>query len=127
MTARPPISAFARALPFWMSLGTVPLAVLGGVYGGWTVALLPLFTWVLFDALDLILGLNTDNPDTETAEQDLFWYRLITLIWFPVQFGITFGLIWYVTHTGHLGFWEKSVLFFGVGGDFRRGGDRLRA
>jgi len=106
---------FRNALPFWLSLITVPCAVIGATQGGWTVFLLPLFTWVLFDVLDLFVGLNLDNADPETAEADLFWYRLITLIWFPVQFCMTFGLIWYVTRAGHLAAWEKIVLFFGVG------------
>jgi alkane 1-monooxygenase len=115
MTTRPEISLFRSALPFWMSLGLVPLGVIGAVYGGWTVFLLVLFTWVLFDILDFVLGLNTENADTETAETDLFWYRLITAMWFPIQFCLTFGLIWYVTVTDHLAVWEKTALFVGVG------------
>ncbi len=115
MTMRPEISYFRNALPFWMSLGLVPLGVIGAVFGGWTVFLLVLFTWVLFDVLDFVLGLNTANADTETAESDLFWYRLITLMWFPIQFCLTFGLIWYVTATDHLATWEKVALFAGVG------------
>ncbi|NUB46333.1 alkane 1-monooxygenase [Fertoebacter nigrum] len=115
MTTRPISLNLRNALPFWLSLGTVPLAVVGAVHGGWTVFLLPLFTWVLFDVLDLIVGLNTDNADPDTPEADLFWYRLITLVWFPLQFAITFGLIWYVAGTDHLAVWEKAVLFFGVG------------
>jgi alkane 1-monooxygenase len=115
MTATPSISHWRNALPFWLSLGTVPLAVLGAVHGGWTVVLLPLFTWILFDILDLLFGLNEDNPDTATPEKDLFWYRLITLIWFPIQFAMIFGTIWYVTTTDHLGMLEKTVLFFGIG------------
>ncbi len=104
-----------NALPFWLSLLTVPLAAAGAVYGGWTVLLLPCFAWFLFDLLDFITGLNLENPDTDTPEAGLFWYRLITLIWFPIQFCLTFWLIWYVTHTDHLGAWEKVGLFFGMG------------
>lgn len=104
-----------NALPFWLSLLTVPLALIGAVHGGWTVLLLPCFAWFLFDLLDLLTGLNTENPDTETPEQGLIWYRLITLIWFPIQFLLTFGLIFYVTRAPHLGTWEKIGLFFGMG------------
>ncbi|MFT4150994.1 MAG: fatty acid desaturase [Paracoccaceae bacterium] len=106
---------FRNALPFWLSLLTVPLAVIGAVQGGWTVLLLPAFAWFLFDFLDALTGLNTENADTDTPEAGLFWYRLITLIWFPIQFCLTFGLIFYVTRADHLGFWEKTGLFFGVG------------
>ncbi|MDP5350084.1 MAG: alkane 1-monooxygenase, partial [Paracoccaceae bacterium] len=62
-----------------------------------------------------LLGLNTENADPQTEEGKLTWYRAITLIWAPAQFVTLFGLIWYVTHTGHLSSLEKIVLFFGVG------------
>lgn len=115
MIARQQVALLRNALPFWLSLITVPCAILGAIYGGWAVFLLPLFTWVLFDILDLFVGLNLENADLETTEADLFWYRLITLIWFPLQFTMTFGMIWYVTGAAHLAIWEKVALFFGVG------------
>jgi alkane 1-monooxygenase len=108
-------SLIRNALPFWMSLLVVPLAVIGGTQGGWTVFLLPLFTYVLFDVLDLVIGLNTDNADPETPDQHLFWYRLLTMIWFPIQFGLTYWMIWYAARTGHLQAWEMIVIFFGIG------------
>ena len=104
-----------RALPFWMSLMLIPIAWLGAVQGGWTVVLLPIVTWYFFTLLDALLGLNTENADPAIEEGKLTWYRAITLIWAPAQFVTLFGLIWYVTHTGHLSSLEKIVLFFGVG------------
>lgn len=104
-----------RALPFWMSLMLIPIAWLGATQGGWTVILLPIVTWYFFTLLDALLGLNTDNADPAIEEGRLTWYRVITLIWAPAQFVTLFGLIWYVTHTGHLSSLEKIVLFFGVG------------
>ena len=65
--------------------------------------------------LDAVLGLNSDNPDTETPTERLFWYRAITVIWFPIQAAVVFGAIWYATHTTHLSGWEKLGLFFGIG------------
>lgn len=109
------ISGLTAALPFWLSLAMVPLALAGATQGGWTVFLLPVYGWIVTSILDAIAGLNHDNPDTDTPEEKLFWYRFITLVWFPVQAGLLYGLIWYVTHAGHLGAWERSVLFFGVG------------
>jgi alkane 1-monooxygenase len=103
------------AMPFWLSLGLVPVAVLGALVGGWTVALLPLFSWVMFSILDAIIGQNEDNADLQTPESGLFWYRLITLIWFPVQFGLLMWLLWYVPTAVHLGLTEILVLFFGMG------------
>ncbi|QUS36169.1 alkane 1-monooxygenase [Falsirhodobacter algicola] len=115
MNTAPEMARLRHALPFWLSLLTVPLAVAGAVWGGWWVIALPLFAWGLFDVLDLLAGLNTANADPETGEEHLFWYRLITLIWFPIQFALTFWLIWYVTHAPHLGMAEKTALFFGMG------------
>lgn len=110
-----PISAFRRAAPFWLSLGLVPLVWIGAIMGGWTVFLLPLAGWWVFTGLDAVLGLERENPDPQTDESQLFWYRLITMIWFPVQAVTLFGLVWYVSHSAHLAVWEKIVLFFGMG------------
>ena len=109
------LTRITRALPFWMSLLLIPVAWLGAIKGGWTVVLLPVITWYFFSLLDAFLGLYKDNADPQTEEAQLTWYRAITLIWAPVQFATLFGLIWYVTHTGHLSSLEKIVLFFGVG------------
>ncbi len=105
---------FRDALPFWLSLGLVPLAALGVTQGGWTVVLMPLYAWALVTVLDLLLGLNAENPDTATEESDLFWYRLVTLIWFPVQAAIIYGAIWWVARAD-MGWVEVIALMFGVG------------
>ena len=118
MTASAPPKLNAKltaALPFWLSLGMVPLAVLGAWFGGWTVVLLPAYGWWLFTILDALTGLNLENPDPNTPDDDLYYYRLITLIWFPVQFVLIYGMIFYVTRAPHLGTLETVVLFFGVG------------
>ena len=104
-----------NALPFWLSLGTVPLAWAGAVWGGWLVVALPIYSWVMFALLDALFGLNHENADLETPEAGLFWYRVITLIWFPLQAVTLFGLIWYVARADHLSGIEMLVLFFGVG------------
>ncbi|NSX53770.1 alkane 1-monooxygenase [Parasulfitobacter algicola] len=109
------VARWQSALPFWLSLALVPLAWVGAIYGGWTVFLLPLTTWYLFAIIDVFAGLNQENADLETNDQQLFWYRAITLIWTPVQFATIFGILWYVSATGHLAVWEKIGLFFGVG------------
>lgn len=106
---------FRNAAPFWLSLGLVPLAWVGAIFGGWTVLLLPLSGWWLFTLLDAMTGLNLENADPQTKTEDLFWYRAITMIWFPVQFVTVFGLIYYVAHSDHLNALEMIVLFFGVG------------
>ncbi|MDC1275462.1 alkane 1-monooxygenase, partial [Ascidiaceihabitans sp.] len=49
------------------------------------------------------------------TDDDLYWYRFITIIWAPLQFITVFGLIAYVTGASHLGAWEKIGLFLGIG------------
>lgn len=115
MSASPPLARLSSALPFWLSLVLVPLAAIGAVMGGWTVLLLPIYGWIGVSLLDAALGQNHENPDPATPEADLFWYRLITLIWFPVQFVVLYTMIWYVTRADHLGLAEKIGLFFGMG------------
>ncbi|MEM8579553.1 MAG: alkane 1-monooxygenase [Pseudomonadota bacterium] len=105
----------SRALPFAMSLLLLPLAWVSAIYGGWTVVLLPVVTWYLFSALDLAVGLDEDNGDLGATEDDLFWYRAITMAWAPLQFITLFGLIAYVAPATHLSTAEKLAVFFGVG------------
>jgi alkane 1-monooxygenase len=109
------VEKFANALPFWASLGLVPVVLLAAAKGGLFLLLIPLASWGLFMALDALTGRFEENADLDTPEAGLFWYRLVTLIWFPVQFVLQFGMIWYATHSGHLSGGEKIELFFGVG------------
>lgn len=109
------LARFRNAAPFWLSLSLIPMAWVGAIYGGWWLALLPLSAWWLFTLLDALTGLNLENGDPETGDDDLFWYRAITMLWFPVQFVTIYGLIWYVTRSDHLSGFEMLVLFFGVG------------
>lgn len=111
----PKISKMTSALPFWLSLGLVPLAIFAAVNGGWTIALLPLSTWYLFTGLDYVVGQNNENPDLETPEDQLFWYRLITLLWTPVQLITIFGIMIYVIQSGHLTRVEEWLLFAALG------------
>lgn len=109
------IAKFSSALPFWLSLTTVPFAIAGAVWGGVWIWALPIYGWVMFSILDGLVGLNPENPDPMTPDDDLYWYRLITLLWAPVQICLIFGLIAYVTATDHLTVFERIMVFFGVG------------
>ena len=111
------VASFQRALPFWMSLLLIPVALIGAFQGGWAVVLLPIFTWFLFSLLDAFLGLNLENADPDISDSQLNWYRTITLIWAPVQFVLLFWMIWYANGPGdaHLSPLETILLFFGVG------------
>ena len=61
-------------MPFWASLGFVPLIAVAAMQGGWWLLLMPIYGWGVFTAMDFLTGLNLDNPDTETPLKDLFWY-----------------------------------------------------
>ncbi|SLN40055.1 Alkane 1-monooxygenase 2 [Roseovarius albus] len=109
------VAKFRNAMPFWMSLLFVPLAIFGAINGGWTLWVLPLFAWYFFALLDAFLGLNLHNADPQLDDEHLNWYRLITVIWAPIQFGLLFGMIWYASDAPNLSTGEKFGLFFGVG------------
>ena len=104
-----------NAAPYWVSLLLPPLAVIGAFQGGWTVVLLPLFTWYLFAGLDFAIGRDSENLDPDTQTSEIAAHRLITLIWAPVQFVLLCWMIWYVSGADHLNTLERVVLFFGVG------------
>ncbi len=104
-----------RALPFWLSLLLIPLIAFVAMQGGWWLALVPLSTWWLFSVLDQFAGLELENADLSTSDTQLFWYRLITLIWPPLQIITIFGVIAYAVSADHLSGVELWALSFGLG------------
>ncbi len=42
------------ALPFWVSFLLIPAIWLAAYVGGWWVLILPVMTWYLFSALDVV-------------------------------------------------------------------------
>ncbi len=115
MIAASKVAKLQNALPFWLSLGLIPIVLYAAITGGWALILPVAATLAVFTVLDALIGLNLDNADPDTTDDQLFWYRLVTWVWFPIQLALTFGLIWYVSATNHLSALEKIVLFFGVG------------
>ncbi|WP_299193626.1 alkane 1-monooxygenase [uncultured Litoreibacter sp.] len=109
------VSKLQNAAPFWLALALIPVVMLAAMQGGWYIALIPLFGWGMFSVLDTFVGLNTKNADLETPEEELFWYTLVTLIWFPVQFVTIFGTMAYALNADHLSTSEIIWLFFGIG------------
>ncbi len=114
-TVSPPeLSRFSRAAPFWLSLGLVPIAWIGALNGGWTVFLLPICTWYLFSLVDAALGQEDANPDPN-SDADLSWYKLITIIWAPVQAITLFSIMFYAVRADHLAGWEVFFLIANMG------------
>lgn len=109
------LSSPRRALPFFMVYALVPSVVIAAIYGGWLVLLPMLMTWYAFGFLDALFGKNEDNADPGASESDLTLYRLVTLLWTPVQFILLFSSLWYVPQAEHLNMLERVMVFIGVG------------
>ncbi len=103
------------AWPFWLTLTFVPLVVLAILRGGWWIAAVPAFGWVLVPIIDKLLGRSLRNPDPNTPDDRLFWFRLLTWIWFPIQFALVYGAIWYVTRIADYGPLESLGVMFAIG------------
>ena len=109
------VAQFKSAAPYWISLLLVPIVLFAAARGGWALALPVVTSLGILSLLDLLTGLNLEDADPETPDSALFWYRLLTLIWFPIQFLMLFGLIAIIAQSDTLSGWEKLFLFFGVG------------
>ena len=106
---------FIAALPFWISLVYVPILAFAGWQGGVWLWLTPIYGWWATSLIDFVAGLHTDNPDTETPDEDLKWYTAITLVWPFVQFLLVFGALYHVANTDHLTT-TQAWLFIGTVG-----------
>jgi alkane 1-monooxygenase len=115
MITRTELSQWRHVLPFGLSFVTLPLIWIGVTQGGWTTWLLPIYGWWVFPFLDWALGSSREGADVNTPDSELFWYRAITVIWFPLQFVVIFGGLWAVSGATSLGLGEKLTLFLGVG------------
>jgi alkane 1-monooxygenase len=110
-----PLGWLPSAAPFWLSFGTVPVALLAMGIGGWAVLALPLYAWGFFIVLDAVTGHENRNADPSAPDEELIGHRMVTLVWFPVQALLLCGMLWYVPRAADLGVAEKLGLFFGMG------------
>lgn len=115
MSEQKPVAGLVNALPFWLSLSLLPVVGIGAWQGGWYLALIPIYGFLVMTTLDAISGLDMRNPDLGHASHDLFWYKLITWIWAPIQFIAVFGALWLVCRTSHLSSREGLFLMMGMG------------
>jgi len=99
-----------NATPFAISLLFLPLAALGAVFGGVWMLLAPIATFGLVPALDTALKLNEARLPSDTAENSLFWHRVLTWAWVPVQLILIFGLIWIAAQTDRLATWNLGEI-----------------
>ena len=103
------------ALPFWFSMLLVPVFLFAAIKGSWAVFLPILCTWYLFNLLDWLTGRYQKNADPETPDENLFWYRAVTLVWPFAQIGLLVFALWYIPSAEHLSWIESVFLFVGVG------------
>lgn len=111
MTDQTKNSGFLGAAPFWMSLSFLPLVFLGATKGGWWLAVLPVYAIVITSILDAIIGSSTKTASTD----DLFWFKLITWIWLPIQAGMIFACLAWAVHGEALSARESVFLMLGLG------------
>ena len=105
-----------KALPFFISYLTLPLVFCAAWFGGWWIALPFVWGWMMIGLMDTISGLNTDNMDPATQDRLLFWHKLVTWAWIPLQMALILSVMWLVTLPGHLSTWESvgAALALGV-------------
>ena len=106
--------SFKSAAPFWSSILFAISLWLSFMIQGWAILILPIFTLFILPIVDQYVGLRTDNLDISLKETQLFWYRLITLIWAPIQFCTLFGIL-ALTVFSDMSLAEKFGLFCAVG------------
>ncbi|TYB83243.1 alkane 1-monooxygenase [Maritimibacter fusiformis] len=104
-----------KAWPYWLTLTFVPLVVLAVAEGGWTILLIPFYGWVLMPLLDIVVGQDLRNPDPDTPDSELFWFRLLTWIWFPIQVCLIYGTLYVLTHSTGYSTAETLGIMFGIG------------
>ncbi len=109
------VKSITRALPFWLSLCGPVVVIAATLTGGAALILPPLLAWWMFSALDALIGEDPHNADPNTPDADLFWYRAITIAWFPIQLVLLIWMLAYVPQAAQLDVGEKFAAFFGFG------------
>ena len=104
-----------KALPFALAFLMAPLILLAASFGGWWIAGPFLWGWVIVSLLDRLAGADTANMDPATADELLFWHKLVTWAWVPVQMALIVTCLWLAARPGHLGPWEAVGVFAGLG------------
>ena len=110
-----PKSDLIAALPFLLPMAYVPILAIAAAYGGWTLWIAPFYGIVLSSFMDRVFGENDSNIDPQTPDAELFWRRLIVLIWLPIQAAILVFILYAATHFAHLNWHERLGLVVETG------------
>lgn len=103
------------ALPFAISLIFPLLIALGLIYGGLWIEGTAIFALLAIPIVDHLVGLKTGGLDPRTEERALFFHKLLTWIWLPVQIGIIFAIIAAAGYATHLSQGELVRLALAAG------------
>ena len=76
---------FKSAAPFWSSILFAVSLWISFFLQGWAILFVPILTLLILPLVDQYVGLRVENLDPGIEDSRLFWYRLITLIWAPIQ------------------------------------------
>ena len=106
--------SFKSAAPFWSSILFAISLWVSFIMQGWAILIVPIMTLVILPLIDQYVGLRIVNLDPNIEESQLYWYRLITLIWAPVQFLTLFGIL-ALTISSDMALIEKIGLFCAMG------------
>ena len=103
------------AAPYAVSLILAATVIIASVFGGWAIVLIPFYGMFLSSVFDRILSDNTENMDPETDDNLLYWHKVLTMVWFPIQlFFIIFALI-AATRFDHMSSTQGVLLFAAIG------------
>ena len=106
--------SFKSAAPFWSSILFAISLWVSFIMQGWAILIVPIMTLVILPLIDQYVGLRIVNLDPNIEEPQLYWYRLITLIWAPLQFLTLFGIL-ALTISSDMALIEKIGLFCAMG------------
>ncbi|MEM9049857.1 MAG: alkane 1-monooxygenase [Pseudomonadota bacterium] len=106
---------FLHALPFALSFTLVPLFASAAMNGGWGLVYGPFWGYLSISLLDRLRGLNETSLDPQTPDRQLFWHRLITWLWLPLQLVLIYGALVAIFLFDHLSDGEAVALMAGIG------------
>lgn len=106
-----------RVAPFCLAY-IMPLSVgLGYYYGGVYTFLTIGITFILIPLLDLLIGVDPTNPEPTAMEalSRRLSFRLVTMIYVPMQVGLIIGGAYHVTHASLSAFeWLGLIVSTGI-------------
>ncbi len=104
-----------NALPFALSLTFPVLFAVSASQGGLWISGVAIYALIAIPIVDYFIGASEKSLDPNTDDSALFWHKLITWIWAPIQFAIIAALLWLAGNATHLTQGELIRLGIAVG------------